>query len=400
MTRPPSARFERRKKDIVSSAVQAMNRKGVRGMTLADVATQLGIVPTGVIYYFKNKEELAEACFQLGIARYREFARAGEEHAGARDRIEAFSKAYFDFRYQVVTGQADDIAVFNDVRALNRDTVNVAYVDMFRHGRQLFDAPETAGLSRLAKNARSHLLLSQAFWNVVWLQGLDPQDYGRACERSTSILVDGLRAPGALWNPLPLTSLNPEGEGDAGEMFLRAATHLINEEGYLGASIDKISARLNLTKGAFYYHHETKDELVVACFERTFQIMRRAIRQAESASANGLQALATAAVALVECQTSGNSPLLRTSALTTAPESIQPQIVAKFNSVSDRFAALICDGVADGSIRPVDVNIAAQMLTAMINAAAELHFWTPRMTSGQAADLYVRPFFEGLLAPS
>ena len=49
MTRRTSERFERRKKDIVASAVQALNRKGVRGMTLADVAAQLGIVPTGDI---------------------------------------------------------------------------------------------------------------------------------------------------------------------------------------------------------------------------------------------------------------------------------------------------------------------------------------------------------------
>ena len=139
---------------------------------------------------------------------------------------------------------------------------------------------------------------------------------------------------------------------------------------------------------------------MVACFERTFDVMRRAIRQAEAVSSCGLQTLATIATALVEYQLNGNSPLLRASALTSAPEAIQPQLLARFDRLSDRFASLISDGVADGSVRPVDVNIAAQMLTAMINAAAELHHWASDVTPEDTAELYVRPFFEGLLAPS
>ncbi len=60
----------------------------------------------------------------------------------------------------------------------------------------------------------------------------------------------------------------------AQETFLIAATRLINERGYRGASVEKISERLNVTKGSFYYHHDTKDDLVVACFKRSFDTMR------------------------------------------------------------------------------------------------------------------------------
>ena len=56
--RQPTRRFETRKAAIVSSAVGVLNRKGVRGMTLGEVAASLSLVPTGVIYYFRNKEEL------------------------------------------------------------------------------------------------------------------------------------------------------------------------------------------------------------------------------------------------------------------------------------------------------------------------------------------------------
>ena len=58
----------------------------------------------------------------------------------------------------------------------------------------------------------------------------------------------------------------PAGASDA---FLQAATFLINEQGYRGASVEKISARLNVTKGSFYHYNDNKDDLVANCFERS-----------------------------------------------------------------------------------------------------------------------------------
>ena len=138
---------------------------------------------------------------------------------------------------------------------------------------------------------------------------------------------------------------------------------------------------------------------MVACFERTCAIMWRAIRAAEAEGGSGLKVLAQLCAALVQYQMAGNLPLLRTSALTTVPESIHADLVRKFDRISHRFASIISDGIADGSVRPVDVNIAAQMITAMINASAELNFWAPGLTAETAAAHYVRPLFEGLLSP-
>jgi AcrR family transcriptional regulator len=398
VARAPTKRFEQRKSAIVASAVEVINRKGVRGMTLAEVAARLDLVPTGVIYYFKNKEELAQACFLQGLERFGEFFAAGDAGGDVRTRLSLFLDAYFDFAREVTLGEAEPLAVFSDIRGLNSAAVNQAYVEMFRHGRRMLTGPETEGLEANARNARALLLLSEIFWTVVWLHRYDPEDYERVAQRFGSIAADGLASRGAPWAPAPLPPLAQADSPDSPELFLRAATQLINEEGYLGASVEKISARLNVTKGAFYHHNETKDELVAACFERTFEVMRRAVRQAEAVSQNGYQTLTTAAAALVQYQMTGQAPLLRTSALTSAPEALRPELIGKFDRISDRLAAIISDGVADGSIRPVDANIAAQMLSAMINAAAELADWTPGMAADQAAALYVRPFFEGLLS--
>lgn len=401
--RTPTRRFEARRNAIIASAVAEINARGVRGMTLGDVAARLDLVPTGVIYYFRNKEELAAACFMKAIERFNALIAAGlAAGADERARLQAFVDAYFEFKRQAALDEAEQIAVFNDVRALASDPVGEAYVGMFRHARDLLTGPPGAALPRLDRNARTHLLLSELFWSVAWLVMTDVQDYGRVAQRMGGILADGIVPEGVAWPTFEIPSLtrddDPSAEASA-ELFLRAATALINEEGYHGASVERISARLNVSKGAFYHHNETKDDLVVACFERTCEIMWRAIRAAEVEGGSGLKVLAQACAALVHHQMAGNLPLLRTSALTTVPRSINTQLVRQFDRISMRFASILSDGIADGSVRPVDVNVAAQMITGMINASAELNFWSPGLTPQSAVAHYVRPLFEGLLSP-
>jgi AcrR family transcriptional regulator len=398
--RPPTRRYEAKRSAIVRSAVEEMNRKGVRGMTLGDVAARLDLVPTAVIYYFKNKEELAGAAFLKGLEAYKALIAASAGGATDAARLSAFIHTYFDHARQVAAGAADPLPVFNDVRALNSEPVNAAYIDMFRRFRGLLAGPDA--LPRLHANARAHALLSQVFWIVAWQHQVEPADYPRTADRMAAILTHGVIGKGARWPaPKPL-DLARRGEGaiSSSELFLRAATGLINEEGYHGASVERISAKLNVSKGAFYHHNETKDELVVACFERTFETMWRAIQAAEQTGGTGLEVLVSAVAALIEHQMSGEAPLLRTSALTAVPEGLRPGLMQRFNRISYRFASILCDGVADGSCAAVDVNVASQVISSAINAAAELHYWTPGMAPETVVQHYVRPIFEGLASPA
>jgi AcrR family transcriptional regulator len=396
--RAPTKRFEARRNALIASAVEVVNRRGVRGMTLGDVTASLDLVPTGVIYYFKNKEELAAATFLKAVERYRALIAVSAE-APEPDRPAAFVRNSLEFRRQVAVGEAEQIALFNDVRALNAADVNTAYIEMFRQARRLLPGGST--LAREDRNSRTHLMLAQLSWATGWLEQWEPPDYGRVAERMASVLMDGLVAPGQALpagRPIQLMAHDPRRAKASPELFLRAATRLINDEGYHGASVERISATLNVSKGAFYHHNETKDDLVVACFERTFELTWRAIRAAEAAGGSGLQVLATIVQALVEHQFQGDAPLLRTTALTTVPEPIRLAMLQRIHAISLRYASIICDGISDGSIRPVDTAIAAQMISGAVNAAAELHFFAPGVTAGTVGRHYLRPLFAGLRA--
>ena len=54
--------------------------------------------------------------------------------------------------------------------------------------------------------------------------------------------------------------------------------------------------------------------------------------------------------------------------------------------------------IPEGSIRPVDPFIAAQMLNATLNAGAELAFWVPGVTQKAAPSVFARPMLMGIFA--
>lgn len=391
-------KFHQRRDTIVRAAVEVLNHKGVRGMTLADVAAKIDLVPTAVMYYFHKKEDLAAACFHKAIEQYESMIAQAQRGTTAREALELFIRGYFEFRRRVVTGEADQIAVYNDVRAVHDPGVGVAYTQMFRNARSLLlKSPEIASLPRMDCNARAHLLLAQLFWSVVWVPRYYAEDYPRLADHMLDILVNGLLRAGGEWRPPTLHEVEPPLTDQARETFLQAATSLMNDQGYHGASVQKISERLNVTKGAFYHHLDAKDELILACFERTLAIVRRAQHEGARVATNGAENLIAVSAALIEYQLSGKAPLLRTSALTSVPREIRAGLIREFDRASARFSLVFSEGIADASLRPVDATIASQMITALINAAAEVHNWAPGISQQNVARAYVRPLFQGLL---
>jgi AcrR family transcriptional regulator len=390
-----TAKYRARQAAIMKTAVDLINHKGVRGMTLVDVAARLDIGPTGVIYYFASREELAAACILKAIAVYEALIAAASSAATPTERLRGFVRGYVAHAREIALGACDPLALFNDVRALNDPVVNAAFVDMFRNARGLFAPPPPRGPVRQFLNAVTHLMLSQLFWSVAWLPLYEPEDYDRVADRLLDVLENGLGAEGVTFSTGASPSASTASDDVSRETFLRAATEIINEQGYLGASVDKISARLKVTKGSFYHHNDAKDDLVVACFRRTLDVMRRTQRQAIRRASDGWGQISTATTSLVHCQVSGATPLLRTSALTSAPETMQRELVSGFDRISLNFASMISDGIADGSIRPVDAHVGAQMVTATINAAAELQFWTAALPAEEVAATYARAFLQG-----
>ena len=396
-------RYRRKRAAIIAAAADIINHRGVKGMTLADVAASVGLITTSVTYYFKKKEDLAEACFQDAIERFEALIdRALAEQATPPARLRAFLGLCLDQDRRIRQGLEPPLAGLSDIRALTepqRTRALDAYGDLFRKVRSLFLTPDLGWMNRRRATARTYLLMEQIFWLRAWIYRYDFDDYPRVLDRMCDILVGGLMAKGETWAPRVLDGWGPgviDCNARSRDAFFLAATRLINRFGYRGVSVERISAELNVTKGSFYHHNEAKDDLVVSCFERSFAMVRKAQTAALSGLGSAWDKLSAVARTLVEHQLSEAGPLLRTSALSALPEAIRLRMVEQSYRLSDRFAALISDGIAEGVIRPVDPMIAAQMLGATLNAAADLRDHAAGVTQAAIADLYAKPLLTGV----
>ncbi|HEY4943106.1 MAG TPA: TetR/AcrR family transcriptional regulator [Rhizomicrobium sp.] len=396
-------RYNKKKEAIIAAAAGILNRRGVRGMTLADVAASVDLITTSVTYYFRKKEDLAVACYLRGIERFDALISAALEESEPPQRLLKFLGAYLDLHRRIREGEEAPIAVFNDIRALKEPHLPIvakAYGQFFRKVRSLFRGPGYEWLDRRMSTARTHMLMEQMYWSVTWLPRYDLDDYSRVRDRMFDIMAHGVAPKGAAWHPARLPELPAPADAQEiqRETFLTAATRLINQRGYRGASVEKISEQLNVTKGSFYHHNDAKDDLVVECFERTFDVMRRVQSAALVEGGDYWQRISSAAATLVEFQLSERGPLLRSSALSALPEPMRLAMVERANRVSERFAAMISDGVAEGSIRAVDPYIAAQMLNATLNAASDLPFTIPDVMAFDAPALYAKPMLMGVFS--
>ena len=420
-----TVRFQGMREALLVAAARQFNAQGVRGATLGDIAASVGLVTTSLTDYYRKKEDLATACFLRAIAAYDSLATEAAAAPDVPTRVRCFFDGLARWLADIDAGRRPPLMMFSDIRALpdaQAATVFAAYTDLFRRLRSLLVGPATAALDRDDFNARAHLLLSAANWLRGTIHHHEADTYPRVAAQVADILLHGLAAPG---QPGPVdaataavavdaadsvdladgtdradraTDRATSAGDDTADAFLRAATELVNEQGYRGASVDRISARLNLTKGAFYHHHENKLDLIAACFERSFAVQRQVLQAAGLAAGSGWARTSAAAAELVQFQLSPRGPLLRITATSALPdEAHRAQVLRSLQRLNERFAGLLVDGLVDGSIRPLHPTMAAQLLAANLNAAAELRRWVPGIQPASVTRCYTRPALLGLL---
>jgi TetR/AcrR family transcriptional repressor of nem operon len=77
------------------------------------------------------------------------------------------------------------------------------------------------------------------------------------------------------------------------ERILAVAHELVLKQGYAATSLDQILERTGLTKGAFFYHFKSKDELARALFEQYMAgeeaVLEATLRRAEKLTSDPLQ---------------------------------------------------------------------------------------------------------------
>src|SRR6185436_10954477 len=188
-------KYVRKQQAIIAAASEVLNRDGVKGMTLANVAGRVGLITTSVTYYFRKKEDLAVACFLDAINRVEALVDEALTEADPPARVRRLLQLWLELRQRIVAREEPSIALFGDMRTLQkpqRNIVGVAYRGFFLKLCALFESPEYTWMDEIQRAARAHILSEQVLWAVIWLRRYDVDDFERARHRMFDILMNGL----------------------------------------------------------------------------------------------------------------------------------------------------------------------------------------------------------------
>ncbi len=393
-------RFERRRMDVIHAASALINELGVKGTTFAELARSVGLNATSITYYFDRKDKLVVAVYEATLDWLEEAAREAAKQPSPAERVRAFVSAHVGLRQRIRDGERGLITALSEIRTLDEAAqapLLAQYARVVDHVRGFFGEGRD-GLRRSLDTARAHILLEAMFWWPVWSLRYSTRDFDRLEARLVDIFALGLAGQGCGWAPHGLDSGGWRTADEGADAFLRSATVMINQRGYRGASVNRIAAALNVTKGSFYHHHSAKDDLVFECFERSYDRLSAVQLAAGGMEGDWWSRIASALAELIDLQFRDPMPLLRTTALQALPAGERGSVVVRSNRLANRFAGMLSDGIADGSVRAVDPLVASQVIMPALNAAYEARVWAARQPDpALAVKLYAWTLCAGVL---
>ncbi len=177
------------------------------------------------------------------------------------------------------------------------------------------------------------------------------------------------------------SSAEPKKSEVTRERILDAAAETFAEQGYHGASMDAIVERSRTSKGAIYFHFPSKESIFSALIERLGGALESSAKKA-IAQERGATARVDAALQTFFHTISRYHGLAKV--ILVGGVGLGPSLDRRLLALHDRFAGFIKDylddAVADGSIAPIDTEMAAYVWLGAINEVVVrwLHTGQPR----------------------
>jgi AcrR family transcriptional regulator len=149
---------------------------------------------------------------------------------------------------------------------------------------------------------------------------------------------------------------------NARERILSTAEDVIARRGYTAAGVQEIVTLSGTSKGSFYFHFPSKEQMVMALFERMSQKLINKVYRTIEKEPSPLHRVA-ASIDTLMAVFAGKRTIAHVLLLNIAGNG--KDIDRKFLPIREKFSALIQQeldaAVAAGQIRPVDTALVARM---------------------------------------
>jgi len=145
--------------------------------------------------------------------------------------------------------------------------------------------------------------------------------------------------------------------------ILEASVKQFSVNGYNKASVDNICAQAGVSKGAFYHHFKTKQDVFLALLDGWLQTFDQAIEASKDQTAPEIFQKMTEYFPYIFETAGENLPMFLEFWLQASrDETIWDASIAPYRRYHKHFVSLIKKGIAEGSFADVDPNLAARLI--------------------------------------
>ncbi|GER79379.1 MAG: TetR family transcriptional regulator [Anaerolineaceae bacterium] len=145
--------------------------------------------------------------------------------------------------------------------------------------------------------------------------------------------------------------------------ILEAAVKQFSINGYNAASVDNICEQAGVSKGAFYHHFKTKQDVFLALLDGWLQTFDQAIEASRGRPMPETFQMMTEYFPYIFESASENLPMfLEFLQQASRDEKVWQASVAPYRRYHKQFASLIKKGIAEGSFVDVNPDLAARLI--------------------------------------
>ncbi|MDD2233751.1 MAG: TetR/AcrR family transcriptional regulator [Desulfitobacteriaceae bacterium] len=189
-------------------------------------------------------------------------------------------------------------------------------------------------------------------------------------------------------------------ENDTWQVILNGASQVFTERGYKGATLEEITNRIKMTKGALYYYVSSKEELWLKCHMYTLDKAMGNIRPIYESSLspdiklyNMIKAHVQSVIGSTSYFTNFNFEKKFIS------QSVQLQNVTRQRDKFEQmFSSVIKEGIELNIFNPIDVKFARLAILGSINYITNWYTPEGELTPLEIAEKIAKIYYTGLLA--